>query len=126
MPCFVLEELNKGRSDSSSPNHINSIVGISTEEKWRLTGIYGFADLAKEGDTWTLLRQLHSRPSMSWLCAGDFNKILQSHEKCGLGPRSKNQMKAFQDVLDEARLKDLGYVGKKIHLERPPPWWSSA
>ncbi|XP_075655009.1 uncharacterized protein LOC142625198 [Castanea sativa] len=84
------------------------------EEKWRLTGIYGFADSAKKGDTWTLLRLLHSRPSMLWLCARDFNKILWSHEKCSLGPRSENQMKAFRDVLDEVGLKDLGYVGKKF------------
>lgn len=81
---------------------------------WCLTGIYGFANPAKKGDTWALLRQLHSRPSLPWLCVGDFNELLWSHEKCGLGPRSENQMKAFRDVLDEARLKDLGFVGKKL------------
>lgn len=50
---------------------------------------------------------------LSWLCAGDFNEILWSHEKCGLGPRSEAPMKAFRDVLDELGLKDLGYVGRK-------------
>jgi len=50
---------------------------------------------------------------MLWLCASNFNEILWSHEKCGLGSRCENQMKAFRDVLDEAGLKDLGFVGKK-------------
>ena len=44
----------------------------------------------------------------------DFNEILWSHEKCGMGPRSENQMKAFRDMLDKAGLKDLGFVGKKF------------
>ena len=99
---------------SSLLNHIDAVVGASTDEKWRLTGIYGFVDPAKEGDTWSLLRQLLSCPSMLWLCVGDFNEILWSHEKCGLGPRSENQMKAFRNMLDEARLKDLGFVWKKF------------
>ena len=69
---------------------------------------------SQKGDTWSLLRQLLSCPSMLWLCARDFNEILWSHEKCGLGPRTENQMKAFCDVLDKAGLKDLGFVRKKF------------
>ncbi|KAK9992081.1 hypothetical protein SO802_027066 [Lithocarpus litseifolius] len=99
---------------SSSPNHIDAVVGDSLENKWRLTGIYGFADQAKKSDTWALLRQLHASSSLPWLCAGDFNEILWSHEKCGLGPRSETPMQAFREVLDETGLKDLGYVGKKF------------
>ena len=48
------------------------------------------------------------------MCAGDFNEILWSHEKCGLGPKSEAQMMAFRDVLDELGLKDLGFVGRKF------------
>ena len=70
---------------SSSPNHIDVVVGATTDERWRLTGIYGFADPAKKRDTWALLRQLRTSPTLPWLCAGDFNEILWSHEKCDLG-----------------------------------------
>ena len=99
---------------SSSPNHIDTIIGGSLENKRRLTGIYGFTDPAKKCDTWALLRRLHTSLSLSWLCAGDFNEILWSHEKCGLSPRGESPMKDFRDVFDEAGLKDLGYVGKKF------------
>ena len=80
---------------SSSPNHIDAVIGGSLENKWRLTGIYGFADPVKKRDTWALLRQLHRNLSLPWLCAGDFNEILWSHEKCGLSPRSESPMKDF-------------------------------
>ena len=75
--CLALfwKNLIKIEVVSSSSNHIDSVVGDLTEEKWRLTGIYGFANAAKKGDTWALLRQLQSRFSMSWLCARDFNEI---------------------------------------------------
>ncbi|XP_023881745.1 uncharacterized protein LOC111994119 [Quercus suber] len=99
---------------TSSPNHIDAVVGDSLENVWRLTGIYGFADPAKKCDTWALLRQLHTNSSLPWVCAGDFNEILRSHEKCGLSPRSETPMKAFREVLDELGLKDLGFVGKKF------------
>jgi len=99
---------------TSPPNHIDAVVGNSPGSKWRLTSIYGFVDPAKKCDTWALLRQLHASSSIPWLCARDFNEILWSHKKCGLGPRSETPMKAFHEVLDELGLKDLGFVGKKF------------
>ena len=113
--CLALFWKNTVKIDvfSSSPNHIDTVVGELSEGKWCLTGIYGFADPAKRNETWALLRQLRSRLSLPWLVAGDFNEILWSHKKCGLGPRRENQMKVFRDMLDESGLKDLGFVGKK-------------
>ena len=99
---------------TSSPNHIDAVVGDSLGSEWRLTNIYGLVDPAKKCDAWALLHQLHASSSMSWLCAGDFNEILWSHEKCGLGPRSETPMKAFCEVSNELGLKDLGFVGKKF------------
>ena len=89
---------------TSSPNHIDGMVGEDQESKFRLTSIYSFPDPARKSDTWALLRQLRASSFVSWVCAGDFNEILWSHEKCGLGPRSELQMKAFHDVLDELGL----------------------
>ena len=108
---------------SSSPNHIDAVIGGSLENKWRLTSIYGFADPAKKCNTWALLGRLHRNLSLPWLCTEDFNEILWSHEKCGLSPRGESLIKDFRDVLDEAGLKDLGLHGEEIHLERPSAWW---
>ena len=114
--CLALFWKNIVKIDvvSSSSIHIDVVVGESTDGKWCLTGMYGFANPAKKSETWALLCQLCSRLSLLWLVAEDFNEILWSHEKCGLGPRSELQMKAFRDVLDELSLKDLGFVGKKF------------
>ena len=116
MGCLALFWKNSLKIEvtSSLPNHIDVVVGESLENKWRLTSIYGFADPAKKCDTWALLRHLHASFSMPWLCVEDFNKILRNYKKCGLGPRSATPMKAFREVLDEAGLKDLGYVGRKF------------
>ena len=99
---------------SSSPNHIDTIVGRNPDLQWRFTGIYGFADAARKHETWSRIRSLQCNASLPWLVAGDFNEILWSHEKLGLGPRQEGSMKAFRDVLDECGLKDLGYVDDKF------------
>ena len=99
---------------SSSPNHIDTIVGEAGNGQWRFTGVYGFADSSKKQETWALLRELHRRSPLPWLCAGDFNEILWSHEKTGLSHRREVQMLAFRNVLDECGLMDLGFVGDKF------------
>ncbi|XP_030924471.1 uncharacterized protein LOC115951389 [Quercus lobata] len=98
---------------SSSPNHVDKIVGNSDEDRWRFTGIYGFADSRRKQETWALLRQLHRRISLPWLCAGDFNEIMWAHEKLGRGPRQDRMMREFREVLDECGLMDLGFRGEK-------------
>ena len=99
---------------SSSPNHIDTIVDSNPKAQWCFIGIYGFTEVARKQETWSLLRSLHRSVSLPWLCAGDFNEILWSHEKLGLDPRQEGCMKAFQDVLDKCGLKDLGYMGDKF------------
>ena len=71
---------------SSSPNQIDTIIRDVSNDQWRFKGVYGFADSARKHETWTFLRDLHYQFSIPWLCAGDFNEILWSHEKLGLGP----------------------------------------
>ena len=61
--CLALFWKNSVRIDvvSSSPNHIDAIVGEFDNEQWRFTDVYGFADTAKKHETWSLLRDLHRR-----------------------------------------------------------------
>ena len=99
---------------SSSPNHIDAVVGANPRDQWRFTGVYGFADSSRKQETWSLLRGLHRGVSLPWLCVGDFNEILWSHEKFGLGPRQECKMRDFRDVLDECGLMDLGFIGEKF------------
>ncbi|KAL0011121.1 hypothetical protein SO802_006229 [Lithocarpus litseifolius] len=71
---------------SSSPNHIDALVGADPVDQF----------------------------SLPWLCVDDFNELLWSHEKLGLGPKQDCRMKEFRDVLDECGFMDLGYVGEKF------------
>ena len=64
--CLALFWKNSVRIDvvSSSPNHIDATVGESGNGQWRFTGVYGFTDMAKKHETWSLLRDLHRRSTL--------------------------------------------------------------
>lgn len=81
--------------------------------RWRFTGIYGEPARDKKWKTWRLLRILNQQLDLPWLCAGDFNKILYSHEKIGGPARAQNQMESFGLALFECGLRDLGFEGDK-------------
>ena len=65
-------------------------------------------------ESWNLLRELNNRFSVPWLCGGDFNELLKSHEKSGGHLRPYGQMQKFREALDECGLFDLGFVGNKF------------
>jgi hypothetical protein len=55
---------------------------------WHFTGVYGEAHTELKHLTWKQMRDLGGQPKVLWLCAGDFNEILFSHEKEGGRMRS--------------------------------------
>ncbi|KAL0286138.1 UNVERIFIED_CONTAM: hypothetical protein Scaly_2800100 [Sesamum calycinum] len=75
---------------SFSRYHIDVSVRVKeSDEWWRFSGIYGEPDTSKRDHTWRLLRRLHSQSIRPWLCAGDFNEILEHSEKEGGPPRAE-------------------------------------
>lgn len=46
-----------------------------------------------------------------WLCAGDFNEVLDMSEKWGGRDRNLNQITSFKQAIDDACLRDMGFVG---------------
>ncbi|KAL0458617.1 UNVERIFIED_CONTAM: putative mitochondrial protein, partial [Sesamum latifolium] len=65
-------------------------------------------------ETWELLRQLHRRSSLPWLCCGDLNAILFNHEKESSSLYNNNHIRGFREVIEEVELHDLGYIGPKF------------
>lgn len=57
------------------------------------------------------MRRLQCVSSDLWMIFGDFNEIIYQHEKEGVLERSVYAMAAFQDVVTDCRLLDLGYNG---------------
>lgn len=46
-----------------------------------------------------------------WLVGGDFNSILHVDEKMGGNQRQSWELTDFQNIVQESKLVDLGYVG---------------
>ena len=82
-----------------SPNHIDVRVHTHASPLWRLTGIYGHPEECRKTETWRLMRHLHARASLPWICLGDFNEILAFDEKNGGVRRPMAPMLEFRHTL---------------------------
>ena len=54
---------------------------------------------------------MESRGDLPWLCAGDFNEVLEAHEQIGGRVRPERQMDGLREVMDVCGFTDLGYIG---------------
>ncbi|KAL5756104.1 hypothetical protein ACOSQ2_020850 [Xanthoceras sorbifolium] len=59
-----------------SQNHIDVGIRSHTNISWRFTRFYGHLETSKRTQSWDLLRRLKAHSNLSWLCGGDFNKII--------------------------------------------------
>lgn len=97
---------------SSSSHHIDCTVGgLFSNERWRLTGLYGWADNTQKYRSWELLKSLKDMSVLPWLAIGDLNQILLEAEKKGGSPRAQRDMDEFREALDDCGLQDMGYNG---------------
>lgn len=94
--------------------HINVEVIEGDGFRWRFTGIYGEPASQRKNVTWKLLNILNQQLRLPWLCAGDFNEVLYTHEKRGGPDRPQAAMERFRLALAECGLRDLGYTGDKF------------
>jgi hypothetical protein len=82
--------------------HIDVDVVGESGNKWRFTGVYGESKSGMKENTWKLIRTLSGQSDLPWLCMGDFNEILFSHEKEGGPARAPGCMDAFRKALEDA------------------------
>uniref|UniRef100_C6JRM0 Uncharacterized protein n=1 Tax=Sorghum bicolor TaxID=4558 RepID=C6JRM0_SORBI len=103
----MVAELTKSRS------HIDVILSCDHLKisHWRLTGFYGEPRWERRRESWYLLRFLRAQSSDPWLCLGDFNEVLAMEEQMGANEREMWQVTAFQDVVNDCALTDLGFHG---------------
>lgn len=78
---------------------------------WRFTGVYGESQHDLKHRTWQHLAALRVDPVVPWMCVGDFNEILFSHEREGGRLRGQQCMDQFREALEYCQLRDLGYEG---------------
>lgn len=105
------KDVNVRVNPGMSRYHIDADVTGEDGFVWRLTSIYGEPKHGEKEKTWKLLRILHGRSSLPWMCFGDFNEILFASEKQGGPDRSHACMDKFRSALEFCELEDLGFVG---------------
>jgi hypothetical protein len=57
------------------------------------------------------MRDMIESVAKPWLCVGDFNEILFSHEKEGGREKSQAKMDIFREAFEVRKLHDLGFEG---------------
>uniref|UniRef100_A0A2N9F0P5 Reverse transcriptase domain-containing protein n=1 Tax=Fagus sylvatica TaxID=28930 RepID=A0A2N9F0P5_FAGSY len=103
------------RVNTYSKNHIDSNVVVTDSGKeFRFTGFYGNPETHRRKESWALLKHLRHLGSAPWLCAGDFNELLDQNEKFGIGQRPDWQIRDFREAVEVCQLHDLGFVGNKF------------
>ncbi|GMI85919.1 hypothetical protein HRI_002261200 [Hibiscus trionum] len=83
---------------SYSDRHIDSTV-TSSDDCFRFTGIYGYAETSMKYKTWELIDSLRNNSPLPWLIGGDLNDILSDSKKQGGCRRPQSQITNFRDCL---------------------------
>ncbi|XP_075660868.1 uncharacterized protein LOC142630717 [Castanea sativa] len=91
-------------------NHILARVREDDGLVWYLTRFYAWLETTQKSKLWALLYHLMSFVEGPWMCIGDFNAILHSHEKQSIRPPPYSQMDEFKGALECCHLSDLGFV----------------
>ena len=103
--CVKLQSYNKLHID------VAVLDPLSDEEKWHFTGFYGEPRRENRWRSWALLQHLKQLSGSPWLCAGDFNEILEATEQFGGVTRPEGLMDGFREAVSTCGFTDLGFIG---------------
>jgi exonuclease III len=101
-----------------SQYHIDVIITENGCEPWRLTCVYGEAQVNQHIKTWDMLKYIKSSSDLPWVCMGDFNEVLNQSEHVSVRERSQAQIAGFREMADVCGLCDLGYEGYSWTFEK--------
>jgi len=80
-------------------------------DRWRFTSFYGETRREHRRRSWELMEFVKNQSGAPWLCAGDFNEILDAQEQFGGVTWPERQMDGFHDVVNLCGFSDLGLLG---------------
>lgn len=63
--------------------HIDTSIAELGTGPWRLTCVYGEAQVSERYQTWDTLRSLAGTSGLPWLAIGDFNEVVHQSEHDG-------------------------------------------
>lgn len=70
----------------------------------------------KGQSSWSILKYLKLQHPKKWIYLRDFNEILYQNEKLGGARRNEKQMESFREVMQDCKLRDLGFTNGKYTL----------
>ncbi|KAF9601904.1 hypothetical protein IFM89_023968 [Coptis chinensis] len=86
---------------------LNGVSGL----EWYFSGVYASTKMRIRRTQWSILNQLQPNAQKPWVCLGDFNSIMCHEERWGGRPAKKSHIDAFQEMVYNCGLLDVGYVG---------------
>jgi hypothetical protein len=92
-----------------SKSHVDVWITEVDGKLWHFTGFYGEPRRAQRKESWQLLCFLHNENDIPWLCSGDFNETLHSHEQIRGNEKQEWSMEGFREVVDYCGFRDLVY-----------------
>lgn len=109
---------------SFSHFHIDAMIKDVNHKAWHFSGFYGNPSSDQRHHGWHLLWRLANVNDAPWLCAGDFNEIMEDTDKCGGVCRVPRLMANFREAVIDAGLLELNtggaqfsWMGKKANGE---------
>ena len=87
---------------------------VDSQTIFRFTGIYGTSYRAEKEVFWRNLIQSFSPEGTPWICGGDFNEFLWSHEKMGGAEVRYNRPRYLEEFMQKTELSDLGCKGQNF------------
>lgn len=93
--------------------HIDVMIlnSKTSVEEWRFTGFYGESRRELRHRSWDLMKFLQNQSNLPWICAGDFNEVLEATEQFGGLVRPERQMEGFREAVAVCGFTDLGFIG---------------
>ena len=80
-----------------------------------MTGFYSFPESSCRCESWNILRILFTVSSLPWVCIGDFNDLLATHEKRGKHEHPNWKLQGFKQAMSDCDLIDIGMEVINLH-----------
>lgn len=81
---------------------------------WIFSAIYARPNFADRRTLWDDLSAFASTHSSPWLIAGDFNEVLDSHDKFGGRAINTSRASLFRNCMNTCGMSDLGFSGSRF------------
>ena len=97
---------------STTEQEIHALIRVSSHPfSWILSAIYASPRLCEGLVLWDNLKLLVGLHNFPWALMGDFNKVVNEHQKFGGNPTSQRRIRPYVDCMNFCGMLDLRFFG---------------